>query len=125
MTNEKRAEIPELSRLRLSGTTLAQTAESVARLALALRGCDGAGVQMLGGPGLDPSVGTDAQPYFRVFNPVTQGRRFDPDTTTHGVGLTHMTDRTDAAGGNLAITSSPGHGTTITLTLPVPTGRSR
>ena len=25
------------------------------------------------------SVGTDAQPYFRVFNPVTQGRRFDPD----------------------------------------------
>ena len=27
------------------------------------------------------SVGTDAQPYFRVFNPVTQGRRFDPDGT--------------------------------------------
>ena len=25
------------------------------------------------------STGTDAQPYFRVFNPVTQGRRFDPD----------------------------------------------
>jgi deoxyribodipyrimidine photolyase len=25
------------------------------------------------------SVGTDAQPYFRIFNPVTQGRRFDPD----------------------------------------------
>ena len=25
------------------------------------------------------SVGTDAQPYFRVFNPVTQGERFDPD----------------------------------------------
>jgi deoxyribodipyrimidine photo-lyase len=23
--------------------------------------------------------GTDAAPYFRVFNPVTQGRRFDPD----------------------------------------------
>jgi deoxyribodipyrimidine photo-lyase len=23
--------------------------------------------------------GTDAQPYFRVFNPVTQGRKFDPD----------------------------------------------
>lgn len=25
------------------------------------------------------STGTDAQPYFRVFNPVAQGRRFDPD----------------------------------------------
>jgi deoxyribodipyrimidine photo-lyase len=24
------------------------------------------------------SVGTDAAPYFRVFNPVTQGQRFDP-----------------------------------------------
>ena len=23
--------------------------------------------------------GADAAPYFRVFNPVTQGRRFDPD----------------------------------------------
>jgi deoxyribodipyrimidine photo-lyase len=26
-------------------------------------------------------TGTDAQPYFRVFNPVLQGRRFDPDGT--------------------------------------------
>jgi len=25
------------------------------------------------------SVGADAQPYFRVFNPVTQGERHDPD----------------------------------------------
>jgi deoxyribodipyrimidine photo-lyase len=24
-------------------------------------------------------TGTDASPYFRIFNPVTQGRRFDPD----------------------------------------------
>lgn len=24
-------------------------------------------------------TGTDAAPYFRVFNPVTQGKRFDPD----------------------------------------------
>lgn len=27
------------------------------------------------------SCGTDAAPYFRVFNPVVQGRRFDPDGT--------------------------------------------
>ncbi|MCY7919913.1 FAD-binding domain-containing protein [Bacillus vallismortis] len=25
------------------------------------------------------SVGTDAVPYFRIFNPVTQSKRFDPD----------------------------------------------
>ena len=25
------------------------------------------------------STGTDAQPYFRVFNPVLQGQRFDPE----------------------------------------------
>lgn len=25
------------------------------------------------------STGTDAQPYFRVFNPMTQGKRYDPD----------------------------------------------
>ncbi len=24
-------------------------------------------------------VGTDAAPYFRVFNPTTQGQKFDPD----------------------------------------------
>jgi deoxyribodipyrimidine photo-lyase len=27
------------------------------------------------------STGTDAAPYFRIFNPYTQGRRFDPDGT--------------------------------------------
>ena len=25
------------------------------------------------------STGTDAQPYFRIFSPVAQGERFDPD----------------------------------------------
>jgi deoxyribodipyrimidine photo-lyase len=25
------------------------------------------------------STGTDAQPWFRIFNPVSQGRRFDPE----------------------------------------------
>ena len=27
------------------------------------------------------STGTDAQPYFRIFNPITQGERYDPDGT--------------------------------------------
>ena len=26
-----------------------------------------------------PSTRTDAQPYFRIFNPVSQGERFDPE----------------------------------------------
>lgn len=47
------------------------------------------------------------------------GEGFDADTTVHGSGLTHMTDRADSAGGTLTITSRPGHGTTITLILPV------
>jgi deoxyribodipyrimidine photo-lyase len=39
---------------------------------------DGDPSSNLGGWQWAASVGTDAQPYFRVFNPVTQGERFDP-----------------------------------------------
>jgi deoxyribodipyrimidine photo-lyase len=39
---------------------------------------DGDPASNLGGWQWAASVGTDAQPYFRVFNPVTQGERFDP-----------------------------------------------
>ena len=28
-----------------------------------------------------PARGTDASPYYRVFNPITQGKKFDPDGT--------------------------------------------
>ncbi len=34
---------------------------------------------MIGGIQWAYSIGTDAQPYFRVFNPWTQGERYDPD----------------------------------------------
>ncbi|MGZ9161366.1 MAG: FAD-binding domain-containing protein, partial [Candidatus Limnocylindrales bacterium] len=40
---------------------------------------DGDPASNLGGWQWAASVGTDAQPYFRVFNPVTQAGRFDPD----------------------------------------------
>lgn len=50
------------------------------------------------------------------------GDGFDPDSTEHGSGLTHMTDRADSIGGTLTVASRAGHGTTITLTLPVPAG---
>ena len=39
---------------------------------------DGDPASNLGGWQWAASVGTDAQPYFRVFNPVTQSERFDP-----------------------------------------------
>ena len=47
------------------------------------------------------------------------GVGFDPELTPPREGLTHMFDRADAAGGALDVASQPGHGTTITLTLPV------
>ncbi len=40
---------------------------------------DGDPASNLGGWQWAASVGTDAQPFFRVFNPVTQGERFHPD----------------------------------------------
>ena len=47
------------------------------------------------------------------------GNGFDPEQRSQGDGLTHMNDRADAAGGTLVVASRPGHGTTITLELPV------
>jgi deoxyribodipyrimidine photo-lyase type I len=34
---------------------------------------------MLGGIQWSYSIGTDAQPYFRVFNPTSQAERYDPE----------------------------------------------
>jgi deoxyribodipyrimidine photo-lyase len=42
------------------------------------------------------STGTDAAPYFRIFNPITQAQRFDPDGTfvrTHVAELADVTGR--------------------------------
>ena len=38
------------------------------------------------------STGTDAAPYFRVFNPTTQGRRFDPCGTFTREMVPELTD---------------------------------
>jgi signal transduction histidine kinase len=45
------------------------------------------------------------------------GCGFDSTTTRRGAGLTNMEDRLDALGGALAISSTPGKGTTITGSL--------
>ena len=53
------------------------------------------------------------------------GAGFDAATVRKGAGLTNMSDRIDAIGGSLEVTSTPGHGTTvrgaidITARLPV------
>jgi signal transduction histidine kinase len=47
------------------------------------------------------------------------GAGFDPDATAGGAGLTNMRDRVGAVGGDIAITSRPGRGTTVTGVVPV------
>ena len=46
------------------------------------------------------------------------GAGFDPATTKRGTGLTNMTDRLDALGGYVELTSSPGQGATMAGSLP-------
>jgi signal transduction histidine kinase len=47
------------------------------------------------------------------------GEGFDPLTRTDGFGLIGMRERVDLLSGDLLLHSSPGHGTTVTVTLPV------
>jgi deoxyribodipyrimidine photo-lyase type I len=42
------------------------------------------------------STGTDAQPYFRIFNPMTQGERYDPDATYIKRYIPELADATPA-----------------------------
>jgi signal transduction histidine kinase len=47
------------------------------------------------------------------------GRGFDSETVVLGRGLQNMRRRTEQLGGTLAMTSQVGHGTTLTMTLPL------
>jgi len=49
-----------------------------------------------------------------TFDVIDDGHGFDAASVKRGAGLTNMADRLDALGGELRISSSPGHGTTIT-----------
>ncbi len=46
------------------------------------------------------------------------GRGFDVDTTTWGMGLRNLRDRAESLGGKLEIESTPGDGTTVRATFP-------
>jgi two-component system, NarL family, sensor histidine kinase DevS len=48
------------------------------------------------------------------------GSGFDPETPARGFGLTGMRERVTLVGGELEVSSSPGAGTTVRATVPVP-----
>jgi signal transduction histidine kinase len=54
-----------------------------------------------------------------TFDVGDDGKGFDPATTKRGAGLTNMTDRLDALGGDVDVMSAPGDGTTLRGRLPV------
>ena len=47
------------------------------------------------------------------------GRGFDPEGATEGLGLLGMRERLALLGGSLAIESTPGAGTTLVAEVPV------
>jgi signal transduction histidine kinase len=46
------------------------------------------------------------------------GRGFDVETTSWGMGLRNLRERAESLGGMLAVESTPGEGTTVRATLP-------
>jgi len=52
------------------------------------------------------------------FEVCDDGRGFDSKRVVNGAGLTGMADRLDTIGGTIHIESSPGHGTTVTGSVP-------
>jgi signal transduction histidine kinase len=54
------------------------------------------------------------------FSVSDEGPGFDPTTTPRGMGMDIMQDRIDALEGELVVTSSPGAGTTVTGSVPLP-----
>ncbi len=53
-----------------------------------------------------------------VFSVTDDGKGFDPATVTRGSGLQNMVDRVAALGGDIAMTSTPGLGTTVSGSVP-------
>jgi len=53
-----------------------------------------------------------------TFEVIDNGAGFDAASVARGAGLTNMTDRIDALGGSLEVSSTPGSGTQIHGSLP-------
>jgi len=48
------------------------------------------------------------------------GRGFDPAQTPEGAGARNIRDRIEDLGGTFEVASTPGHGTSLTMSLPWP-----
>jgi signal transduction histidine kinase len=71
-----------------------------------------------GGPGTTVTITAHADDRTLTLTISDTGRGFNP--TTIGTGLTNMTDRLSAIGGNLVIDTAPGRGTRITAVIATP-----
>ena len=71
-----------------------------------------------GGPGTTVTITAHADDRTLTLTISDTGRGFDPATTA--TGLTNMTDRLSAIGGNLVIDTAPGRGTRITAVIATP-----
>jgi signal transduction histidine kinase len=71
-----------------------------------------------GGPDTTVTITAHAQERMLTLTISDTGRGFDPATT--GTGLTNMTDRLLAIGGNLVIDTAPGRGTRVTAAIATP-----
>jgi signal transduction histidine kinase len=71
-----------------------------------------------GGPGTMVAINSHVDDRMLTLTISDTGRGFDPATV--GTGLSNMTDRLSAIGGDLAIRTSPGHGTRVTASIAAP-----
>jgi signal transduction histidine kinase len=71
-----------------------------------------------GGPDTTVTITAHADDRMLTLTISDTGRGFDPATI--GTGLTNMTDRVSAIGGNLAIDTAPGRGTRVTAVVATP-----
>ena len=71
-----------------------------------------------GGPGTTVTITAHANDRMLTLTISDTGRGFDPATI--GTGLTNMTDRLSAIGGNLVFDTAPGRGTRVTAVVATP-----
>jgi signal transduction histidine kinase len=71
------------------------------------------------GPGANVSIHVSMADEALTFRVRDDGAGFDPDAVAPGYGLINLRDRIDALGGQVAVTSAPGGGTTVAGRIPV------
>ncbi|MBW3556755.1 MAG: GAF domain-containing sensor histidine kinase [Actinobacteria bacterium] len=65
------------------------------------------------------AIRLDEEDGILTFEVSDDGCGFDTSATAHGAGSQNMIDRLEALGGQIRVSSAPGHGTTVTGRLPV------